>query len=168
MATLAQKLLLLPLFSSEKYRTSLRPRGQQIHAKPHHGAKNVYKSAPRANLQGITPALSCQTLPGVACSLVAIPRYFGGVCFLQLWPQQFKRWITLVHQLRSVLSSGQYYPPFEQQMPDPRDEEGISLLEILKKATNRKSSERVHIVYFKESAAYGVIFTSCLSQNPNE
>ena len=53
-------------------------------------------------------------------------------------------------------------------MPDPRDEEGISLLEILKKATNRKSSERVHIVYFKESAAYGVIFTSCLSQNPNE
>ena len=43
--------------------------------KPHHGAKNVYKSAPRAKLQGITPALSCQTLPDVACTLVAIPRY---------------------------------------------------------------------------------------------
>ena len=41
-------------------------------------------------------------------------------------------------------------------MPDPRDEEGISLLEILKKATNRKSSERVHIVYLKKVRRTGL------------
>ena len=51
------------------------------------GLKMCTKSAPRAKLQGITPALSCQTLPGVACTLVAITRY------------------SLGHQLRSFLSS---------------------------------------------------------------
>ena len=32
----------------------------------------------------------------------------------------------------------------------------------------RQSSRAVHIVYVIESAAYGVVFTSCLCENPNE